>query len=90
MRNARRSATGGAYLRAMECRVFWGSHRCVRGRGHGGLHECDCCEHDSLQAHVAAEGVVRDAEGEFPCAASWPYLGPDTVFTGADAPAEHA
>jgi hypothetical protein len=57
------------------CDVNWGSHGCMRERGHDGDCWCDCCEcdpHDETSLE------------RYGCVAGPPYYGTDTKFYGDD------
>lgn len=60
------------------CRVYWGSHGCRFDRGHGGPHECDCCNCSDHAANNLDEDGVK-------CIAKPPYYGAITRFYGEDA-----
>lgn len=62
------------------CRTYWGSHGCVRERGHEGDHHCHCCTCPSNQSGETGTFILHESS----CVAYAPYYGPATRFFGED------
>lgn len=67
-----------------DCRVYWGSHGCMKARGHEGHHECECCT--CGDNHPFPDWPDRGVH----CVAKFPFYtydadDPETNFYGEDA-----
>jgi hypothetical protein len=73
------AAPGWIPWRTNRCRTYWGSHGCVRDRGHRGRHRCDCTP------RWAAIVPWRIRLRTWGWVGLYPYYGPGTELWGEDA-----